>query len=124
MRKLTLALTLAFLACSAGPTFPQTPVPFEPLEIYDQWWLEVQRCSGRIGRAAVIDWYLVPNGPWTDPTFPGLILYGLTNGRQVYIAGGQQNQAWIVKHEMLHVLGFHHDDAYPPYPWPFEGCTD
>ena len=122
MRRLILALV--FLACTAGPTFAQAPERFEPLPFYTTWWAEVQKCSGRTGRMSRVRWYEVPQGPWADPTYPGLVLYGITNGNDVYIAGGQLTQSWIVKHEMLHILGFHHEDPYPPYPWPFTGCAE
>lgn len=119
-------LALGFLACTPVPTSPQVPARLEALPPeYAVWWREVEQCSGRVGRLNRVRFWVIPGGAWTDDKYPGLFLYGLTDGDDVYLAEGQERAEWIVKHEMLHVLDFRHpDSAYPPYPWPFVGCAD
>jgi hypothetical protein len=127
MRKLLLVFLFAFAACTE-PLAPQDSESFTPPVMYPIWWEEAAVCSGRTEWDRVmsferIEWWVVPGAGWEDKTMsPGIIL-GMWDRPRIYIAEAYLYEKWIVKHEMLHALGFSHPYA-GVYPWPFEGCTD
>jgi len=126
MRKLLLALALAgcTLVETIGPEIPPSAVPLGSPGFYPEWWAEVAACSGVTDPPSYDDitWWLVPGGDWYVPAYDAYVA-ALWFPRNIYIGEGFEYRADVVKHEMLHELGFSHRTVRPPYSWPFSDCV-
>ena len=121
MRRVLLTLVL-LVACSSPVASSATRV--EPLPQYAQWWTEVQMCSGKDGVFPLIRWWSMPGSQWVDEE-RGRPVVGWASGNDIIIAEAFLSTGWVVKHEMLHVLGFRHPGhTGGEYPWPFVGCVE
>ncbi len=76
---------------------------------YRMEWGKAEECSGRQGRFAQVEFFVVPDSLGFDtPKGRALAWY---EGHTITIAGGHLAHAQVVRHEMLHALGFHsHSD--------------
>lgn len=130
VRDLLLVLTVLLTSCAGVPTQPDywTPegaVPFGPLAPYFTWWEEARECAQvRNPRRDFddIDWYRVPGAAFETPESQ-LALGRWVPPRSIYLAQYSILEMWVVKHEMLHAMGFRHQATGTNYPWPFIGCA-
>src|SRR5262245_42892817 len=91
---LTTSCDVGFIA---GVTDRQS---FRAPATYKEWWAETETCSQRSGDYSRIDWYTasgitsgtaVGRGRWSEP-------------HDIIIVRGYENDAKVVRHEMLHDL--------------------
>lgn len=115
MRLATAAL--AVVAC-AGPWTPLAPTPYEPPDIYREWWSEITCCSGLRGDFNRIRWYVAPSDQPDRFDCPDGPCGGWwVSDHRIYLAPGLVYDKWIVQHEMLHdLIGV---GGHPPV---FERC--
>ena len=94
---------------SLGPSeasLPAGAVPLAAPEIYREWELRTQSCSGLTGDFSTLQFYVVP-GVETFPTEAGPKVglwkrEGWVN--RIVIAGNYVAHEMVVRHEMLHAL--------------------
>ena len=103
--QLSLASACTTLAPN-GAGLPPTAVQLVAPQIYRDWHLKTEACSGRIGEFSTIQFYVVP-GVDSFPTEEGAkvgwwILEGGTS--RIVLAGNLASQELVVRHEMLHAL--------------------
>lgn len=124
-------LALALICACASPVAPQTAERFDPLPEYSVWWDEMRACAATpLPHFIVdswpefhdIDWWVVPGGSWYSPEH-GVYIAGMSSGDDIYILEVYLFSSSVVKHEMLHYLGFSHPGDVGPYSWPFVGCA-
>jgi hypothetical protein len=108
-------LGMGALACEA-PTKPGGAAALRPPAIFSEWWQEVEQCSGTTGDIERVSWYVVPcldgeSGFRCDVTPDGLCAGEWRAPHIIALAGpnrffpvGYIDDAWTVKHEMLHDL--------------------
>lgn len=105
-----LALLGTLAACEAlGPAEPlpaRAQLVSTPPDIYRDWWIKTEACSGLSGSFDRIQWYVVPDvqtfqtdagekvGLWTHSS----------EGVRIIIAGDYESNELVVRHEMLHAL--------------------
>ena len=119
---------LAALGCEV-PTAPAPGATLAPPAVFDQWWQEVEQCSGVTGAIDRVSWYVVPcaageAGFKCDVTPDGLCAGEWRAPHEISLAGpnrffpeGYADDEWTVKHEMLHdLLGT------PDHPEAFRTC--
>lgn len=117
---LALLLYLLILSC-AHPFVPHLAEPMVPPPVYRTWYAEVKECSGKQGDFTRIWWFVHPGRSWRYGEY---LVNGLESRRHITLAQAYVLDEAVVKHEMLHALGFTHWlGNEPPYPWPFTGCT-
>jgi hypothetical protein len=108
--RICLGACLGLAACFTGDllTAPAVggAVPLDPLPAnYQVWWQEVEACSGKLGNFDAIDWYYVPNVNWfTVGSAPTVIGLWQPSRHSITLAGLQINNAYLVRHEALHVI--------------------
>lgn len=100
-RRTTWFLALALSGCGGGYVAEiGGREPYEPPPVYAAWWTETERCSGRAGSFAALEWYLadwitgdtkVARGRWSAP-------------HDIVIVRGYEADEAVVRHEMLHDL--------------------
>lgn len=74
------------------------------MEIYSQWWRELEKCSGRTRDLHGIRWFLADQiGSGTGHTLTTVKGQWLSN-REITIKTGYEDDYKVVKHEMLHDL--------------------
>lgn len=96
---------LLLLACQA----PVELVParrVEPGPEWAEWWAEVAGCAGVAPVAGEVRWWAVPGASFE---VHGRRVLAYTQGRDIWIASqyldpGHPWRAFVVQHEMLHVL--------------------
>jgi hypothetical protein len=77
------------------------PVP----ETYQSWWHEVEVCSGKTGDFSAIAWYYVPNANWfTVGSDQNVLGFWQPSRHSITLAGLRINDAYLVRHEALHVI--------------------
>jgi hypothetical protein len=121
-------LGAAAVGCEA-PTSPLDARALKPPAIFAEWWHEVERCSGVTGDVGRIAWYVVPceageTGFRCEATPDGLCAGEWRAPHLIKLAGpnrifpeGYVDDAFTVKHEMLHDLLGTAD-----HPTAFEDC--
>jgi hypothetical protein len=105
-------LALAALSSCDSSTEPLPPalvddaVLLEPVpETYQSWWHEVELCSGKTGNFSAIAWYYVPNTNWfTVGSDSNVLGYWQPSRHSITLAGLRINDAYLVRHEALHVI--------------------
>ena len=98
MRRLTLLLCLT--ACATEPFDPFAGAePFSPPAIYQEWWGQVESCSGKTGDFAAVRWY-------TRESFNRIGVQATADyaSQQVVMKPALVLEANDVRHEMLHLL--------------------
>ena len=105
---LGLAITLA--GCSSlapsEPVLPAGAVAVSAPEVYRDWQLRTEGCSGLVGDYPSLQFYVVP-GVDTFPTEAGpkVGLWRRESGiNRIVIAGNYAANEMVVRHEMLHAL--------------------
>jgi hypothetical protein len=106
------SLTLAALSSCDRSTAPlpaalvDDAVSLEPTPAnYQIWWHEVEACSGKLGNFNAIAWYYVPNVNWfTMGAAPTVLGFWQPSRHSITLAGLQINNAYLVRHEALHVI--------------------
>lgn len=135
-RFLAVLFSLMVLSCATTPEpdpyegqYPPNAYEFTPLEIYHDWYLEVETClydelqlpRPRINAFEDVRWFLVPGdawqthyGAWVDGAhFP------LT--RRIYLVETKHGWKSLVKHELMHYLSTPIPTGHHPKP-PFWHC--
>jgi len=99
-----------------GQRLPTGAVPVKPPIMYRAYFQEVENCSGFTGDFDAIQWYIVPGVDYfeDDNSKPSTQLTGVTilPERIIVIAGNQISNAYVVRHELLHVLA--NTTQHPP----------
>ena len=120
----SLVLLLAFLAACSSSLSPeaQRAIPkdseaFTPPEIYETWWSETSECSQMRWRDfATISWRRVEGDGWREDGGKERFILALYEPPgTIYIGSTWLREPIIVKHEMLHALGFGRDHPSPPF---------
>jgi hypothetical protein len=110
-----LGACLALAACGRGDLsteplpgdlLPADAVRLDPLPVsYQTWWHEVEACSGKTGNFNAIAWYYIPNVHWFDVgSTPTVLGFWQPSRHSITLAGLQINNAYLVRHEALHVI--------------------
>ena len=110
MKKFFLALALC-LACTSPTSVPDEFSILRPPLVYRDWYSQVEQCSGRTGDFDRIRWYIVPGAKWYGERHQQNINGLWTDGHRIFIAEFEIFNVYLVKHEMLHDLGFEHEDV-------------
>lgn len=119
IRKLLLTLLLVpALACTSSMhhvgalSWDKDKVEeFEPPQVYQKWFVEVSVCSGTAGFAFdEIDWYLVDSFE-RDGDRPAVVGYYDRDSADIYLRDDHKYNRRVVKHELLHAMGFRHNHA-------------
>lgn len=103
MKRIWLVVLATMIGCGEL-TAPDGAVPIRPLPtIYRQWWAELEACSGFRGDLDAINFFVTPHMEPADRV-------GYTHRRpgsapMIVFRAGWEDREWIVKHEMMHVLG-------------------
>jgi hypothetical protein len=115
-------LALAAIACGEG--FDPSDfgaVRFEPPPSYRLEWARAQACSGRAGGDFDrLSWWVVP-GVQTidyDPNEPRASGIYHTADHSITLAGAALESGRVVRHELLHALGFGADHPTVPFADP------
>lgn len=96
-------LLLAQCARITSP-LPAEAIRFTPPSVYRNWWSLTETCSGRVADLSAVSWYVVPGVASLPDTLDdvGGRWYGL--GNRILLAGGEEWDGALVRHEMLHAL--------------------
>ena len=117
MRPLLAVLLLA--ACGPDALEPGGDlgaVRFEPPPSYRAMWAQAEACSGRRGSFERIRWWVVPAVETFEYSADEPYADGLYTGDgDITLAGSVLSHPMVVRHEMLHALGFGAD--HPPVPF-------
>jgi hypothetical protein len=119
MRRLLAVLLLA--ACESGfePGSDLGAIRFDPPASYREMWAMAQECSGRSGSFDRIRWWVIPGVrtfEYADEKPHADGLYD-TDG-DITLAGGVLSHPMVVRHEMLHALGFGAEHPSVPFRDP------
>jgi len=100
-----LVLFLAATACEGlfEPEFPPMALTLEPPPEYRVWWEVVESCSGRKASFDAVSWFRVPAGHLEVRGESALGAW-FVSGNRIALADGFRNQAYLVRHEMLHSI--------------------
>ena len=90
---------------------PNTTAPIRPTPEYRALWDSAQACTGLHGDFSQLRFFVVPAADMGD-------LAGHTEGRDIYLREGWEQNTLVVKHEMIHALGIHHHHPYHPFVNP------
>jgi hypothetical protein len=104
VRPLHVTLAILLLGCTLEPN---ADTPLTPHALYEQWWGEMERCSGRRGQFHDIAWYLLDS-----ETKAGYYL-----DRKIWIHPDWTESRNAVAHEELHALGVKGHDG-----WEWRAC--
>jgi hypothetical protein len=123
VRRAAVLLVFALLAWSCGgcgaKKMPQPDLQWEnatqirPLQQYRVWFIEASMCSYTVGYPfEAIEWYLVDDvelvselGP---PPSAEAHIAGFYSKGKIYLKRGHELDKRVVKHELLHAMGFQH----------------
>jgi hypothetical protein len=116
-------LLVLLLAGCRGETFEPGDlgaVRFTPPPSYRAMWARAQACSGRTGNFDRLRWWVVPAVSTFDydteqPHADGLYE---RNSHTITLAGAVLAHPMVVRHEMLHALGFGDDHPTVPFRDP------
>lgn len=119
MRSMTVAPLLALAACSFEPS-ELGAVRFDPPPSYRAMWARAESCTGRAGDFDRIQWWVVPGVELFeyDPQQPRSDGLYHSGGPSITLAGGVLSHPMVVRHEMLHALGFGSDHPTVPFRDP------
>ncbi|MGE0278350.1 MAG: hypothetical protein AB7R40_23385 [Nitrospiraceae bacterium] len=121
MKKILLAV-LVFVGCSS-PFEVENATRLEAPDVYASWYEEVQACTGVQGRSLdSIELWVVPGGNFEVPGVGKAA--GAWSPPRLFVAEWHVLTEYVVKHEFIHVLGFTHPNPRPPYPPPFDTCSE
>lgn len=87
---------------------------FTPPQYYQEWWVEASMCSGTAGVPfGSVEWFLVDelDREVEHERIGVSTIAGFYSADRVFLRRGQQFNKIVVKHEMLHALGFTHNHA-------------
>jgi hypothetical protein len=112
------ALLPLLTACSFEPG-DLGAVRFDPPSSYGEMWARAENCSGRTGRFDRLRWWVVPGVELFEyedgqPRADGLY----DSDGDITLAGGALAHPMVVRHEMLHALGFGRDHPAVPFRDP------
>lgn len=112
---IVLLLTLTTASCS-NPLELEDLLPFDPPEVYQMWWAELERCAGLNGEFEHIRWFTAET-----VTFDGRDTFGVWSPPStIYLERFYTTSVTAVKHEMLHEL----TNGALPHSHPlFTTCT-
>lgn len=104
-----LLLVLALVACS-DLTAPAGAVRIDPIPAeYRVWWNELEACSGFRSHIGSVEFYIVPT---MDAWKAGRADWRQGSPSVILILREWENTEWLVKHEMMHILG--RFNTHPP----------
>lgn len=105
MRHYLLAVLVAVAGCS-DLTAPNGAIPILPIpEQYRVWWDAMEVCSGFRGDIDDIDFYIVEQVYHGKQKVAGQSRMLRGSRSQIVLTAGRENHHWVVRHEMMHVLG-------------------
>lgn len=121
------------LACSDayGPA-DFGAIRFDPPRAYQDVWLAAEDCTGRTGDYWRIRWWVVPGvEEFTYQEGQPKAAAG-HQGNDIVIGGQNLDKPWMIRHEMIHQLGFGVGDEHPDPPfdrpckalWPLWDTTE
>src|SRR5262249_36877391 len=96
------------LGCSSlePAALPAGATRFTPEPIFEEWWHQVEDCSGRRAHFAKIEWYVVPGeDPFLAPPV-GREVIGYWDGSadRIVLLEYVENRSALVRHEALHAI--------------------
>lgn len=113
------AAVLVLSACTGFEPSDLGAVRFEPPPSYRAMWARAQECSGRAGDFDRLRWWVVPGVKVFDYDTDRPRADGLTDrDGNITLAGGVLSHPMVVRHEMLHALGFGADHPTVPFRDP------
>lgn len=92
------------VACTEVLALPPGSQSFDPPPEYRLWWSMTEACSGLRGSLADIDWYVVPGASVIPGDSRELGGEWFEQGNRIVLAGADQFEGSLVRHEMLHTL--------------------
>jgi len=104
------AVVLAASACYSifepELTLPPDAAETDPLADYEQWYAEVEECTGVEGDFDRVRWFEVPHDRWWDPVWEQYAIGTWRSPHDIYVAEPHLGNEEVVKHEMVHdILG-------------------
>ncbi|HYC33364.1 MAG TPA: hypothetical protein VEB59_13820 [Gemmatimonadales bacterium] len=126
MRRL---LLLILLTACRGETFEPEDlgaIRFTPPPSYRTMWARAEACSGRSGEFERLSWWVVPGVRTFDyaadePRADGLYE---RNRHTITLAGAALPHPMVVRHEMLHALGYGEEHPAVPFRDPCRATWD
>jgi hypothetical protein len=92
---------------------------FDPPPSYREMWTLAEACSGRRGAFERIRWWVVPGVETFEYSPEKPYADGLwSSDGDLTLAGGALSHPMVVRHEMLHALGFGDDHPSVPFADP------
>jgi hypothetical protein len=120
MRRLLVILMLS--ACGPDgfePGGDLGALRFDPPPSYREMWARAEACSGRRGNFERIRWWVVPGVETFEYGTEQPYADGLWDSDgDITLAGGVLSHPMVVRHEMLHALGFGVDHPAVPFGTP------
>ena len=113
MRRPVPFLALLVAACAFEPP---GATPFDPPATYRGLWDSAQSCTGRRGAYTGLRFFIVPGRSFPTPESERAV--GHTDGQTIYIAEDWADHPMVVKHEMIHALGFGSSHPRVPFETP------
>ena len=121
MRRLGAAgVALLLASCdTAGPNDIAGAIEFTPPASYAAMWEVAEECSGRAGEFHRLRWWVIPGVKVfeyeaDEPRADGLY----HSDGSITLAGAVLSHPMVVRHEMLHALGFGRDHPAVPFRDP------
>lgn len=111
----TLALALALAGCTTHIVDVVDAVPFDPPQMYREWYNRAAQCVGTTGDFDRVRWFVVPGDTWFDDWVGREIAGRWVPPHNIYIADGERDWEWIVRHESIHDQL--QDGAHPTPPF-------
>jgi hypothetical protein len=95
-------------------------VRFTPPPSYREMWARAEECTGREGDFDGITWWVVPGVETFDYEAGAPDANGFYDGdtHAITLAGSALAHPMVVRHEMLHALGFGAEHPDPPFRAP------
>ena len=83
---------------------PAGTIGFSPPSVYRTWWKMTEACSGRVADFSAVSWYILPGTDELPDSVDGVGGRWYARGDRILLAGGEEWDGSLVRHEMLHAL--------------------
>lgn len=107
----TISITATFAITGLGACTNLVDFPLDPRAeqinsptVYRRWWSMVESCSKLQGSFDQVSWLVVPNSDLVDRDGKYVAAYWAPVSNRIILAGNEEFNGSIVRHEMLHAL--------------------